>query len=179
MHFQDPFLFELKKEGDQKKFKHSYMKRQQRFTLLRWITCTMSSFMVETLTSAWSGWENSSKMFPVATQSAVPWSCDLRRRCHHWSSKDRSSSTVASTIESDRCQKFPGLSVLLPEICPELCRDCYTAATSSVIELRPSIDTRRTVSMLGQMLGLSRAHRRSERHSTAVESPESTLYLDQ
>ena len=28
---------------------------------------------------------------------------------------------LASTIESDRCQKFPGLSILLPEIYPELC----------------------------------------------------------
>ena len=41
-----------------------------------------------------------------------------------------SSSTVASTIiESRWCQKFLGLSILVPEIHPELCQDCCTTAS--------------------------------------------------
>ena len=42
------------------------------------------------------------KMVLVMTQSTVPWSCDLCRRCQHWSDKGRSSSTVV--------RRFPSLT---------------------------------------------------------------------
>ena len=50
------------------------------------------------------------KVFPITTQSGIPWLCDLCRRYQYWSCKDRSSSTVASTIEVTNVRSFLALA---------------------------------------------------------------------